>query len=64
MNAALRESLYDLYELGGLELMAQGTRGLRREMIIDLEISELSPETDEIIRYRAVKRWDGDEFDE
>ena len=64
MNAALMESLYDLYELGGLELMAQGTRGLRREMIIDLEISELSPETDEIIRYRAVKRWDGDEFDE
>ena len=29
MNAALRESLYDLYELGGLELMAQGTRGQR-----------------------------------
>ena len=64
MNAALRESLYDLYEQGGLELMALGTRGLKRELIIDLEISELSPETDEIIRYRAVKRWDGDEFDE
>ena len=65
MNAALRESLYDLYELGGLELMAQGTRGLKRELIIDLETSGLNPEKGEIIHYRAINRWDeDDEFDE
>ncbi|WP_028642127.1 hypothetical protein [Novosphingobium acidiphilum] len=65
MNAALRESLYDLYELGGLELMAQGTRGLKRELIIDLETSALTPEKCEIIHYRAINRWDeDDEFDE
>ena len=64
MNAALRESLYDLYELGGLELMAQGTRGLERELIIDLEASVLSPELGDIVRLRAVNRWDeNDEFD-
>ena len=49
MNAALRESLYDLYEQGGLELMALGTRGLKRELIIDLETSALTPEKGEII---------------
>ena len=65
MNAALRESLYDLYEQGGLELMAQGTRGLKRELIIDLETSALSSDLGEVIRYRAVNRFDeGDEFDE
>ena len=65
MNAALRESLYDLYEQGGLELMALGTRGLKRELIIDLETSALAPEKGEIIRYRAVNRWDEDDvFDE
>lgn len=28
----LRESLYDLYEIGGLELMKAGTRGLKWRM--------------------------------
>ena len=65
MNAALRESLYDLYEQGGLELMAHGTHGLKRELIIDLETSGLDPDQHEIIRYQAVSRWDeNDEFDE
>ncbi len=65
MNAALRESLYDLYELGGLELMAQGTHGLKRELIIDLETSGMDAERDDIIHYRAINRWDeDDEFDE
>ena len=61
MNAALRESLYDLYELGGLELMAQGTRGLERELIIDLEASALNPEPSDIVRFRAVNRFDPDD---
>lgn len=54
----LRESLYDLYEIGGLELFQAGTRGLK----VDLETSALTPEKGEIIRYRAVNRWDGDDF--
>lgn len=33
----LRESLYDLYEIGGLELFQAGNRGLKRDLIIDLE---------------------------
>ena len=61
MNAALRESLYDLYEQGGLELMAQGTRGLKRELIIDLEASALNPEAGDIVRFRAVNRFDPDD---
>ncbi len=45
--------------------MVLGTRGLKRELIIDLEASALTPEMGEIIRYRAVNRWDEeDEFDE
>jgi hypothetical protein len=31
----LRESLYDLYEIGGLDLFLAGTRGLKRDLIID-----------------------------
>ena len=45
--------------------MTLGTRGLKRELIIDLETSALTPEKGEIIRYRSVNRWDeDDEFDE
>jgi len=61
----LREGLYDLYEIGGLELYLAANRGLKRDLIIDLETSALTPEKGEIIRYRAVNRWDeDDEFDE
>jgi len=61
----LHDSLFELYIAGGLELMTLGTRGLKRELIIDLESSALTPEMGEIIRYRAVNRWDeNDEFDE
>lgn len=50
---------------GGLELITIGTRGLKRELIIDLETSALTPEKGEIIHYRAVNRWDEDDvFDE
>lgn len=52
----LRESLYDLYEIGGLELMKAGTRGLKRDLIIELETSALTPEMGEIMRCRAVRR--------
>lgn len=65
MNCALHDSLFELYIDGGLELMTLGTLGLRRELIIDLETSALTPEKGEIIHYHAVNRWDeNDEFDE
>ena len=61
----LHDSLFELYMQGGLELMTIGTRGLKRELIIDLETSALTPEMGEIIRYRAMNRFDSnDEFDE
>lgn len=64
-NRRLHDSLFELYMQGGLELYLAGTRGLKRELIIDLETSALTPEMGEIIRYRAVSRWDeDDEFDE
>ena len=65
MNREQHDSLFELYIEGGLELYLAGTRGLKRELIIDLETSALTPEKGEIIRYRAVNRWDeDDEFDE
>ena len=61
----LHDSLFELYMQGGFELMLLGTRGLKRELVIDLETSALTPEKGEIIRYRAVNRWDDDdEFEE
>jgi DNA polymerase III alpha subunit (gram-positive type) len=65
MNTALHDSLFDLYMQGGLELFQAGTRGLKRDLIIRLETSALTPEKGEIIHYYAVNRWDEeDEFDE
>ena len=50
---------------GGLELYLAGTRGLKRDLIIQLETSALTPEKGEIIHYYAVNRWDDeDEFEE
>jgi hypothetical protein len=61
----LHDSLFELYMQDGLELYLAGTRGLKRELIIQLETSALSPEKGEIIHYYAVNRWDEeDEFDE
>lgn len=61
----LHGSLFELYEQGGLELYLAGTRGLKRELIIDLETSAITPDRGEIIHYYAVNRWDEeDEFDE
>ncbi len=52
-----------LYMIGGLEMVTMGSRGMKRELIIELETSGLTSETGEIIRYRAVNRWDeNDEF--
>jgi DNA polymerase III epsilon subunit-like protein len=69
MNAKLSQSqkrlhdcLFELYMEGGLELFLAGTRGLERDLIIDLETSALTPDRGEIIHYRAVNRWDGDDF--
>ncbi len=42
-----------------------GRRGMKRELIIELENSGLTSERGELIRYRAISRWDpDDEFDE
>ena len=61
----LHDSLFELYMQDGLELFQAGTRGLKRELIIQLETSALTPEKGEIIHYYAVNRWDeDDEFDE
>lgn len=61
----LHDSLFQLYIEGGLELYLAGTRGLRRDLIIGLETSALTPEIGEIIHYYAVNRWnEEDEFDE
>jgi len=61
----LHDSLFDLYMQGGLELFQAGTRGLKRDLIIRLETSALTPVKGEIIHYYAVNRWDeDDEFDE
>lgn len=63
MNAALLESIYDLYEIGGVELAKQGVGSVKRELLLDLEMSGLDPEQHEIIRFHAVNRWDKeDEF--
>ena len=61
----LHDSLFELYMQGGLELFQAGTRGLKRDLIIRLETSALTPEKGEIIHYYAVNRWnEDDEFDE
>ncbi|CAN1538272.1 hypothetical protein MCEREM21A_01673 [Sphingomonadaceae bacterium] len=61
----LHDSLFELYIDGGLELYLAGSRGLKRDLIVQLETSALSPEKGEIIHYYAVNRWDeNDEFDE
>lgn len=58
----LHDSLFELYMIGGLELFLAGIRGLKRELIIELETSALTPDRGEIIHYRAVNRWGEDDF--
>jgi hypothetical protein len=61
----LHDSLFELYIDGGLELYLAGTRGLKRDLIVQLETSALTPEKGEIIHFYAVNRWDEDDmFDE
>lgn len=61
----LHDSLFELYMMGGSDLVKQGLQGVRRDLIIRLEMSALTPEKGEIIRFYAVNRWDDDdEFDE
>jgi hypothetical protein len=48
-----------------LELFQAATGGLKRELIIQLETSALTPKKGEVIHDYAVNRWDdADEFDE
>lgn len=61
MNSQLQESLYDLWEMSGVELATQGAKGIKRQLLLDLEMSGLDPEQHEIIRYHAVNRWDEDD---
>lgn len=61
MNAQLQESLYDLWEMGGVELAAQSAKGIKRELLLNLEMSGLDPDQHEIMRYHAVNRWDEDD---
>ena len=61
----LHDSLFELFIDGGLELFQVGTRGLKRDLIIRLETSALTPEKGKIIHFYAVNRWEEeDEFDE
>lgn len=61
----LHDSLFELYMQGGLELYLAGARGLKRDLVIELETSALTPEKGEIIHFFAVNRWDDDDvFDE
>jgi hypothetical protein len=61
----LHDSLFELYMQGGLELYLAGTRGLKRDLIIRLETSALTPEKGDIIHFYAVNRWDEEDvFDE
>jgi len=64
MNRKLHDSLFELYISGGLELALQGVSGCKRDLIIDLEMSGLSPEMGDIIHFYAVNRWDENVFDE
>ncbi len=65
MNRQLHDSLFELYMQGGLELYLAGTRGLKRDLIIELETSAMTPQKGEIIHYYAVNRMDEDDvFDE
>jgi hypothetical protein len=42
VNRQLHDSLFELYMQGGLELYLAGTRGLKRDLIIELETSKPS----------------------
>ncbi|MFN9009034.1 MAG: hypothetical protein ACK5WH_07850 [Hyphomonadaceae bacterium] len=44
MNGELNDSLFELYEQGGFELYLEGTRGLKRDLIIDTEPDDPSEE--------------------
>ena len=58
----LHDSLFELYMVGGSELVKAGIRGLKRDLIIELETSALTPEKGEIIHFHVVNRWDDDDF--
>lgn len=61
----LHDSLFALYMQGGLELYLAAAHSMKRDLIIELETSALTPEKGEIIHFYAVNRWDeDDEFDE
>ena len=61
----LHDSLFELYMQGGLELYLAAAHGMKRDLIIELETSALTPEKGDIIHFYAVNRCDEDDvFDE
>ncbi len=58
----LRDSLYDLYEEGGLDLMTHAAQGMKRDLIIRFKTSDPNSDEGEIIHFYAVNRWDEDDF--
>jgi hypothetical protein len=65
MNRELNDSLFELYEQGGLALYLEGTRGLEHALVFDTEEGELLSDLGEIARNRGVISWnEGDEVDE
>lgn len=63
MITQLAQSLYGLWEAGGLELATQGRNGIRRQLRLDLEMSGLDAARHEVICYHAVNVWhEDDEF--
>jgi hypothetical protein len=61
----LRDSFYDLYEKGGLDLMMQAAKSMKRDLIIKLKTTGPTQGEGEVLHFYAVNRWDADdEFDE
>lgn len=58
----LRDSLFDLYELGGFDLMGRAAKDLKRDLIIRCKTCDPHSDDGEIIHFYAVNRWDEDDF--
>jgi len=54
----LHDSLFELYMQGGLELYLAGTRGLKRDLIIELEANALTPEKGEFMDWKRQRDLD------
>ncbi len=65
MSRELHDALFELYTAGDFDLIFSGSGEQKREFIIELETSALSPKKGEIIHFLAVNRRDPEDvFDE